>query len=263
MEPDLPRHDLIGTDDKGSNRPDGAQVVRVERRRWRAAALGVSMALVAGAVGAFAGHAASNHPARTAQAPGSPSGENPQATTGGLILPLGHFTFVFARTVAGITIRGYETGTSTPLGGRVCGPISGSRFRAEVSTAKMVGGVASSLSATSSHSGVTSVSASVLGVSEGDPTAVVVVSTSNDIARVQVQFVGGATDQMTPVRGWAVVAGRVPSADQTSTQLGVLTAYDSRGTQVARGPVPSGFGCSSSPGIRVSGHHGSGRTAAG
>lgn len=256
MEPDLPLHDLNGTNDKGSNGPDGAPVVRVERRRWRTAALAVSMALVAAAVGAFAGHAASNHPARTAQAPGSPSGGRPQATTGGLTLPLGHFTFVLARTVAGITIRGYETGTSTPLG--VCGPISGSRFRAEVSTAKMVGVVASSLSATSSHSGVTSVSASVLGVSEGDPTAVVVVSTSNDIARVQVQFVGGATDQMTPVRGWAVVAGRVPSADQTGTDLGVLTAYDSTGTQVARGPVPSGFGCSSSPGIRVSGHHGSG-----
>jgi hypothetical protein len=280
--PAIPLQDLLGLGAESEPSPPGpddlrAIVARADRRRLRVTAAGVVAAL---AVGAGIGYGVSNHGSGalqtassssstslpTANGPtvngqtGNGSSASGAASSGGVAtapapegLPaVGYSTLtsLFHRTTKGITIRGFLSEFAPPPVGLLprCTlyPL-GSTFRGEVSTAKMVGLVDGGVSWTASSSSVETVDAQVLGVAEGDPTAVVTVGTSSAVARVHMAFAGGGSDEMVPVRGWAALAAPAPAlagaamSGAVNSKVGVLTAYNAAGHTLSTSSVTLGY----------------------
>jgi hypothetical protein len=277
MEPDdIPVHDLLGVGEGG---PAGAApgpdelraiVARAGRRRLRITSVGVAAALIAG--GAI-GYAVSNHSsspaAQTATAPSSGSsgapapnaassaGAQSSSSAGGVSIgsPVAeHFTALFSRTAGGITIRGYLTNSPQPTGALARCAVGPPQIQVEVSTAKMVGTVSSLQLGVNRSQPASGVTSDVLGVAEGDPTAVVTMATGSGVREVTMSFTGGATDQMVPVQGWAVLAAPVAANLAYGQSFGTLVAKGAAGqtlssTKVTLGSVPigtaapCGYGC--------------------
>jgi hypothetical protein len=275
MEPDdIPVHDLLGVGDEEAPGPDPlrAIVARAGRRRLRLGAAGMAVALAAGGAIGFAvsNHGSSPAPSATATAPAGstgPSGSTaaapdsgskvaPGASSSGMaggamILEPGlanNLTRLFNRTAGGVTVRGFITAVALPRIALPSCQLGGPAFQAEVSTANMVGLVFGGFPTTPTPTAVSSVSAQIVGSAEGDPTAVVTVATGRAVAKVRMDFAGGGSDQMAPVKGWAALVAPVAgSASQKSaaafeSQVGQLTAFDSSGHQLASMTVTTGSG---------------------
>jgi hypothetical protein len=271
MEPDdIPVHDLLGVGDSAGGAGGGAQpgpdelraiVARAGRRRRRITSVGVAAALIAG--GAI-GYAVSNHSsspaAQTATASGSgstgapapngasSSGASSYSSSSGAAIaspvsPLGeHFTALFGRTAGGITIRGYLTNYPQPSGALAQCSLGPPPIQVEVSTAKMVGTVSSLPLVVNRSQPTSGVTSSVVGLAEGDPTAVVMVATGSGVSDVSMSFAGGATDQMVPVKGWAVLAGPVAANLAGGQSLGTLVAKGAGGQALSTTKVTPGSG---------------------
>ena len=124
-----------------------------------------------------------------------------------------------------------------------------STFQIEVSTARMVGTTLSAIPSSRPTQPVDGVESRVVGVAEGDPTAVVTAMTSAKVALVRMSYSGGAVDEMAPIDGMVFLAGPVPDAATAGT-AGILTALDPAGrtlstTSVAPSDALGGlvFGC--------------------
>jgi hypothetical protein len=270
-EPDeasIPLQDLLGIGADASPAPPGpddlrAIVSRAGRRRRRVTAAGVAAALAAGAA---IGYGVSNHGSSSLQTASSANSSSSTTVAGygsvsagsGIgaaapsIAPLQSPTLtpIFNRTTAGITIRGFLSNMSLPRMSALpqCGIFFGPSLRAEVSTAKMVGLAAGGFGPEpAASSTVETVGADLLGVAEGDPTAVVTVQTSSAVTRVQMEFTGGGSDEMAPVKGWAALAASAPGlagkADSTGTPpaVGQLIAYNAAGHQLSTTSVRLGY----------------------
>jgi hypothetical protein len=266
MEPDdLPVHDLLGVGDGVEPGPDDlrAIVARAGRRRWRFAAAGVAAAL---AVGGVSGYALSNHSSpssQTADSPAAaPSGSNADtlaplasgsavsgggyfSATGVSSTPGRAFTHLFTRTAGAVTIRGYLTNFPQPVAS-VCLP-GAPLFQAELSTAQMVGTVDGAGASPAARS-VSSPSSFLIGTAEGDPVAVVVAVAGSGVTSVRMSFTGGATDAMTPVKGWVALAAPVSSKLPPGGSLGTLTTLGAGGavlgsTKVTFGSEGSAVAC--------------------
>jgi hypothetical protein len=81
-------------------------------------------------------------------------------------------------------------------------------------------------------------SLTLIGLAEQHPMWVAVVQAPKDAARVRATFAGGATDEMAPVDGLAVLVGAA-SADSTYTtpqaQSAAVEAFDGNGASLGRG----------------------------
>jgi hypothetical protein len=263
MEPeDLPLHDLLGDDDVPPSTDDLRSIVsRARRRSRKIAALAATGALVAGgAVGGGIGYASSNHGngssslvSAGAPNPGASGGSSGSSASSTRLFPVGaggsftslgvsgaNLESLFTRTANGVDIRAFHvTGGPVAFGQAACG-LRVAQVQAEVSTAKMVGTIDSFGSATSGA--VTSTTGQVVGAAEGDPTAVVLASTASTVTSVRVAFAGGASDRMTPVDGWVVLAGPVSSSlANNGGSVGALTAYNASGAVVATTAVTDGL----------------------
>ena len=154
-------------------------------------------------------------------------------------------TPIFNRTTAGITIRGFLSSMSLPGLGLLprCTISFGPTLQAEVSTAKMVGTVSGGVGPRAPNSSVMTIGAELIGVAEGDPTAVVTVQTSSAVTRVRMQFAGGKSDEMAPVKGWAALAASAPglAGKSNSVAVGQLTAYNAAGQVLSTSSVNLGY----------------------
>jgi len=247
---------LLGDGDVSGSDDLHAIVARAGRRmRWRAAALAGVVAVAAGggvgyAVSTTGGSA--RQVVATSPASGSSTRASSQAPSGAQIaggpsaaLPEpNRFTRLFTRQANGIDIRGYLVATPLmmPLssaGSTECGT-AGSHFQAEVSTPDMVATAGSGFVVQQLGSMILSEQTTVVGDAEGDPVAVVVLQTNSAVSKVRMDFTGGATDEMTPVQGWAVLAAPAAwfqSGKVTQETVGTLTALDSSGHSLATTPV--------------------------
>ena len=98
----------------------------------------------------------------------------------------------------------------------------------------------SSLRAAGSASRVIAMVSGSFGFSEGSPTSWVAVQVSGNVASVRVRFAGGATDQMKPVGGVAVLAGAVAGGGQGSSEVrGTVQLLDPSGKVVATQSIAS------------------------
>jgi hypothetical protein len=108
------------------------------------------------------------------------------------------------------------------------------------------GPVATTANATSGPIASTS---GAFGVTEGAPVWWVAVTVGPDVANVTMTFAGGATDQMSPVHGVAVLAHQIDPAPASSSDgpyevRGTMTLTDAAGTVMktvtfpAPAPVP-------------------------
>jgi hypothetical protein len=190
-----------------------------------------------------------------------------------MAVPLTKFQSIFTRQVGSIDIRGFLMSLPNPMpyqGMYSCG-LGAPRFQAEVSTPHMVGIVDGLGYQESLASPIVYSQPAVIGQPEGDPTLVVLVYTSSNVAQVKMQFAGGSSDQMAPVQGWSALAsptaGGTTSAD---TVYGTLTAYDHAGkalqqvsVQPAAKPLPAGVPGSGGSGAGVPGSAGSGSAGSG
>lgn len=253
----------------GAGGPDElrAIVARAGRRmRWRSAALAGSVALVAGggvgyavsgtggsgrqvvatapasagsgsrASGAASGAASNGAASSAVPTAGGPSIAYPGSTP---------YLRVFNRQANGVDIRGFMISMPVMLpamsnDSSACGTV-GTTLQVEVSTSNMVG-IASGGLVESSSGSLLSQQAEVLGQAEGDPIAVVVVRTGQDVAKVTMDFTGGATDSMIPVKGWSALAApaqwySAPSTKTGSVVFGTLTALDSSGHTVGTATI--------------------------
>jgi hypothetical protein len=261
---DLPVHDLLGVGTESSPGPDQlrAIVTRAGRRRRRVAAAGMAAALLVGAaVGwAVADHSSSGPDTATATAPApstqgptssaaNPVGRGAAASPAIGVDPAARLTPVATRSAGPVTIRVFRTTGPTPAavaGG--CG-VALSTFQIEVSTARMVGTTLSAIPSSRPTQPVDDVESRVVGVAEGNPTAVVTAMTSAKVALVRMSYSGGAVDEMAPIDGMVFLAGPVPDAATAGT-AGTLTAVDPAGRTLSTTSVtPSdalgglAFGC--------------------
>ena len=210
MEPE----DLLETGDSGAPGGGGSAgaaelrgiVARANRRRWRVAAGALAVALLAGG---GVGYAVSNHSgARTVLAGSGTNGSGNSSSVaapmvgapGGLSAsgsavggPVQSMTHLFNRTVGAVTLRGYLTNFKWPAGIEMpyCVAFGGPLFQAEVSTDKMVATLGGSPYQPAASSVVKSGMSEIVGLTESDPTALVVVETSASVAKVTMQFAGG------------------------------------------------------------------------
>jgi hypothetical protein len=238
--------------------PAGAEelrtiVSRAGRRRLRAAAGGVTVALL---VGGGAGYALSNHssPGQTvATAPaavssgGSPSPAEQSAAGSSLNVSSGassteHLTLLFTRTAGSIDIRFFEMNSSYAVPARAAAvpDCAGGlpSFQAEVSTSKMVGTAFSAFPSNDHSKALSAVDTAIVGVAEGDPVLVVTAATGPGVAQVkETGFSGGATDSMAPVKGLVALAGPTSAPSSTSLssplKVGTLTALSASGKVLA------------------------------
>jgi len=260
------------------------------RMRLRAGALAGAVAIVAGSgVGYAVSTTGGSGPqvVATSQGAGSRSASSPSGASqvsGAAAYPLpeaAKFSRLFNRQANGVDIRAFVVSSPgiQPLlpasGAAAPSCMTMSRLQAELSTPVMVataggGGFVNQ----QSGAAVVDVEPAIVGEAEGDPVAVVVVMTGPTVAKVRMSFTGGATDEMTPREGWSVLAAPASwfqaGSGATTTQIGTLTATDSRGRTVesrtltwppAPVPVPGVVGGSGgSPG---SGTGGVGSTGSG
>lgn len=176
------------------------------------------------AVGAASGYAAA--PERTAPS-ASISAASTVPSRGRYAAPLGSggslsgqasvpdsYSPLFTRQSNGVTIRAFLDGGSEDVSGATQGCPNGPPLVAEVSTSKMVGVSVDWGSPDSSlYPANSSVRTDVLGSSEGDPIAVIVVETGPEVADIRATFStsGMRSDSMSPSYGWAVLAAPIPS----------------------------------------------------
>jgi hypothetical protein len=104
----------------------------------------------------------------------------------------------------------------------------------------MVGTLTSAPVAVNRSQPESAVASGVLGQAEGDPTAVVTVATGSSVSEVAMSFTGGGTDQMAPVKGWAILAGAVPASLAYGQALGTLVAKGAGGQTLASAPLTLG-----------------------
>ena len=246
MEPVDPR--LGGALGGGSGGPEELReiVARAGRRmRVRSAAVAGAVALVAGGgVGYAVSQTGSPAQKGVATAPVSGNGSRSQGSYGAaggaapgsssIAVPAGvQFTPVFNRQANGVDIRGFLIGfpTRPPAGAATC-PGIGPRFQAELSTQKMVGIAGSGFVPEQLGPMVLTEQPSLVGEAEGDPVAAVVVQTNPSVAKVRMEFTGGNTDEMQPVKGWSALAAPVPDLRNGKVDpvtSGTLTALDASG----------------------------------
>lgn len=238
---DRPFEDQAGSDGEAPPGPDElrAIVARSGRHHRRAAAVGMAATLI---VGAAAGYLISGR--STASSTTVAVGSSPSTTSGAVggsvnragvagTSPFGPagYTALFTRTAGPVTVRGFLTNFPRPSVAqaprcRLMGPPS---FRAELSTAKMVG-EAEGFGIDDRTKPLSAVTAVVVGVPEGDPTAAVAAAAGPGVAKVRVAYTGGATDEMAPMRGWVALAAEVPgAAASATTPVGTLTALNAAG----------------------------------
>lgn len=124
------------------------------------------------------------------------------------------YSLLFTRRTNGVTIRAFlDGGSDTVFGsGATQGCPTGPPLVTEVSTSKMVG-VTIDWGAPDAdlYPASAAMRSDVLGTSEGDPIAVVVVESGPRVNEVSAQFStsGGRSDSMSPVYGWAVLASPI------------------------------------------------------
>lgn len=258
MEPVDPKLEgLLG--DKAAGGPDELRAIvaksRRLRRRWTSlAALAVLAA--GGGIGygaaAVAGTASGSALVSTSAGPAAAPSDGASRIISGLpatvVSP--KLTRLFTRQVGQIDIRAFSVSQGgEPFGSAAGCGMTGPALQAEVSTPSMVGiAVGSSFDYPSSLSGsssstkaVLSKSASVLGEREGSPVSLVVVQTSPAVAKLKMYFSSGASDEMAPVDGWAVLAAAgsppgwtIPAPTSVGTVVfGKLFAFSSAGGVLA------------------------------
>lgn len=254
--------DILGDDQPAGTDELRSIVARAGKRRWRTVAASAAVALCAGG---GIGYAVSNHssPAQTVVAGnestankssgnggasgsssiGSPSAEAPFSPAGApAVFANGtKLTPLFTRTSGDITIRAFlaELPTYPSIyGAETCGlPMLQPQLRVEVSTPKMVGLSYGYTSAATSA--VKSSQASVLGVAEGDPVTVVAADTSTSVANLRFVGTSGQADQMSPVKGWAVLA--VHGSSGKATSVGSVVAQSATGATLQKTAANLGF----------------------
>lgn len=270
MEPVDPRmRAMLGEGDPSAGPEDLHSIVaRAGRRmRLRAAAVAGAVAVVAGGGVGYA-VSTTGGPGRqiVATSPSSGSGARASSEAPGGAVPAGepsvalpqaaHFTRLFTRQANGIDIRAYLIASPMllPGGTSACGSV-GTLFQAETSTPDMVSVAPSTFEVQPATSPIISDNATVVGVAEGDPVAVVDVQTTSAVAKVRMAFTGGARDEMKPVKGWSALAAPVPwyqAVKAGQVTVGMLTALDSAGkslssvTVVWPTPVTGVYGSGSS-----------------
>lgn len=214
--------------------------------RLRAAATAGAIAVIAGGGIGYAvsttGGAAKQVVATSQGSRGNTAARTPSAaSTGGvgssMALPqTGGLTRLFTREANGVDIRGFLV--SQPalyLNGGANEPACGTAapaMQAELSTPDMVAVVSNGPVAT----GVLW-QPFLVGKAEGDQVAVIIVQggsglPAQGVGKVRMDFVGGKTDEMTPVQGWSVLAAPVPDLRADSTgqvTFGTLSHVDSSG----------------------------------
>jgi hypothetical protein len=244
-----------------------AIVARAQRRRWRVGVGGLVAALL---IGGGAGYALSDHhspgqsvatsaasgsnagsssPSGRAQPAVAPGGSGSSSSTGsassgGTTSSTALFPErlqpLFTRTAGSVDVRGFLVSSTIRLPQGYAMPscaISEPRFQAEVSTPKMVGTAVGGYATTDATRALSDVSASIVGVAEGDPTLVVTASAGKGVAQVKVTgFTGGATDSMAPVGGWVALAGPTTSSSSSAAspvKVGTITALSGSGQVLA------------------------------
>ncbi len=231
-------------------------VARAGRRRLRLAGIVGAVALAAGGgigygVSSATGDGSTQQIVATSPQSGTPGGQggytapNAGAASGTSpsIATVGpsQYKKLFTRHVGSIDIRAFADSTPTPLPYAASGVTcfgQGARLSAEVSTPNMVGIIGGFTYGSSSSGGpILSAEPWLAGVSEGDPTAIVIVNTSSEVALVKMQFGVGGTDQMAPVEGWSALAAPWPGGKVVN--YGTLTAFDHAGHVLSTASVPS------------------------
>ncbi|MGI8751347.1 MAG: hypothetical protein ACR2MN_03375 [Acidimicrobiales bacterium] len=236
---DRPFGDLSGSGGEPPPGPDElrAIVARSGRHHRRAAAMGMAATLIVGAAAGYLISGRSTGASTTVAVTGSPattSGVVRGPVTGGAasIGPFGSsgYTRLFTRTAGAVTIRGFLTNSARPAVVRAAGcQLGPPPFRAELSTAKMVGD-AQGFGTADRTNPISAVTTAVEGIPEGDPTATVVAATGAGVAKVRVEFTGGATDEMAPAQGWVALAAGVSGPPTSGTApVGTLTALNASG----------------------------------
>ena len=170
----------------------------------------------------------------TAPNVGAPSGANSSIATPGPF----QYKKLFTRHAGSIDIRGFTISIPTPLpyeGAATC--IAGTRFQAEVSTPNMVAFAGGFLNGSHADGPILSTETSVAGVSESDPTAIVIINTSPDVGLVKMLFGANETDQMAPVEGWSALAA--PWTGGKTQVYGSLEAFDRSGHVLSTMAIPS------------------------
>jgi hypothetical protein len=250
------------------------RIVRDARRRNRGLTVALVLALFAGpmlgfvvgrggngdgrdhiAAGGNDGVAASHEPLPTLPAPNpsrlsgetaSGTGSSPAAArlVAGVGVetesPLGH---AFDRDVDGTRIRVYRASIEPPsvylpswwTPPAWCYP--NGTVQADVSTDAIVGIGRGNLYPELRDADIGG-SLTLIGAAEQHPMWIAVVQAPKDAARVRASFAGGATDEMTPVDGLAVLVGAA-TADSTRTatqaQSAALEAFDANGASLGHG----------------------------
>jgi hypothetical protein len=277
--------------DDGAGGPDElrAIVARAGRRMWwRSAAVAGAVAIVAGGgvgyavsgTGGSARQVVATAPASQGSATNAPSASGTRAAGGSSIAvpEASTFTHLFTRQAGGVEIRGFLVSSPLmlPVGAAsTCGSF-GSSFQAEVSTSGMVATQTNGFAVSPATGPILSAQGTIAGVREGDPVALVVVETEQQVAKVRMDFTGGATDEMAPVKGWSVLAAAATwfeAGKLEQATIGTLTTFDSSGHTLATmtvqwppAPMPasgtSGSGVSSGSGTASSGTVSSGTVRA-
>ena len=160
--------------------------------------------------------------------------------------PLAH---VFGRDHDGTRIRVYRASVDTPAG---AGPpwwtppgycFPSGYVQADVSNDDMVGIGSGSVYAELRDGAVVGGSLTAIGVSEGSAKWVAVVQAPKDAAKVRATFPGGATDEMEPVDGVAVLVGAADIAPDDSAyynETAQLEAFDGSGGSLGTGKASYG-----------------------
>jgi hypothetical protein len=249
-----------------------AIVARAQRRRWRVGVAGLAAAL---AIGGGVGYALSNHHSSgqsvaTSPESGSKAGSSSPAGQSGPAAGSGRSSSssstgaassaalyperlqpLFTRTAGSVDVRGFLLSSSIKLPQGYAMPscaITGPRFEAEVSTTKMVGTVVAGYAAPDPAQTLSDVSASIVGVAEGDPILVVTADAGKGVAQVKVTgFAGGGTDSMAPVGGWVALAGPTTTTSPSTispVKVGTISALSGSGQVLASESVtpPTVFG---------------------
>ncbi len=213
-----------------------AIVARSGRHHRRAAAMGMAATLIVGGAAGYLVSGRSTGASTTVAMTGSPattSGVVRGPVTGGAasIGPFGSsgYTSLFTRTVGAVTIRGFLTNSARPTVIRAAGcQLGPPPFRAELSTSRMVGDAQGF--AADRTKPISAVTTALIGIAEGDPTATVLAAAGPGVAKVRVEFTGGATDEMAPAQGWVALAAGVSGPPTSgSAPVGTLTALNASG----------------------------------
>ncbi len=238
-----------------------AIVARAQRRRWRVGVGGLAAALVIGggagyalsnqhpsgqsvATSAAGSKASSNSPSDRSSGPATASGpSSSSSSTGSGSFPAlfpERLQPLFTRTAGSVDVRGFLVTSTIKLPQGYAMPscaITGPRFQAEVSTTKMVGTAVAGYVTPDATKPMSDVSASIVGVAEGDPTLVVTAFTGKGVAQVKVTgFAGGGTDSMAPVGGWVALAGPTTSSSSSAVspvKVGTIAALSGSGQVLA------------------------------